>query len=775
MKRAAAVFSFLCMFLFLHAQKVISLADGTIADSKDKKQYIRDVKIEDDGVLVTYVMDYATVTQDPIYPDATMLQMEGFGYNSNIGEPYIPKRIDSFTVPEGKTAEIVVVDRKYIDIPLRLSPARPVLSEVSYEGYSTSNVPPIVAFSGLYPTETVKEFGIRKYRGVSIAQVCVQPVQYNYKDSSTRVYSRITYKVVFKDGYRNSNKKIISKDDNLLRNTTLNNGILETVSKKAVSASNGVDVTKDYLIITTPTYASAANRFAQWKRFMGYRVNLSIRSSWTATDVQTEVESKYDSLDNLYYVLIVGSHSQIPGKQMGDMNYYTDYYYGCMDGANDDLPDVYVGRIPATTLNEANTVFNKIINYEQTPVTDYSFYNKGMNCAQFICSNNGYEQRRFTQTAERIRDYMVGIGKTVNRVYYAESDATPLYWNNNSEYYGTGGGIPSYLQKPQFAWDGDADDIISGINNGAFYVLHRDHGQVDEWVQPWFNVSHLSQLNNGSKLPVIFNICCDAGQYSNVSSRCLADCMLTMSNGGSVGGFAATLTTLSGPNDALAEGIFESIWPSPGLLQTFGKPNYTGQTSAPVYELGRILIEGLSKMLDLYPKIMYANGEETTWYKWARRAFVCFGDPSMEIRTEVPQAFNDISVNRLPNSINVNLGNESGRITFYNTQTGSVSAFDGISATYNGESSHVVVCVYGHNKIPLLNTSSTPYYIQNEMVTGNKTIGAGVIKIGSNVTDTKPQGPVTFSNGIINLYGNSVEIQGETTVTLGTELNITNE
>ena len=64
---------------------------------------------------------------------------------------------------------------------------------------------------------------------------------------------------------------------------------------------------------------------------------------------------------------------------------------------------------------------------------------------------------------------------------------------------------------------------------------------------------------------------------------------------------------------------------------------------------------------------------------------------------------------------------------------------------------------------------------QNETVTGNITISADVIKAGSNVTNIKPTGPVTFNSGEINLNGGIVEIEGETTVTLGTTLNINNQ
>ena len=46
---------------------------------------------------------------------------------------------------------------------------------------------------------------------------------------------------------------------------------------------------------------------------------------------------------------------------------------------------------------------------------------------------------------------------------------------------------------------------------------------------------------------------------------------------------------------------------------------------------------------------------------------------------------------------------------------------------------------------------------------------------GSNVTNAMPTGPVKFYGGEIELNGNTVEIYGETTITLGTTLTINNQ
>lgn len=274
----------------------------------------------------------------------------------------------------------------------------------------------------------------------------------------------------------------------------------------------------------------------------------------------------------------------------------------------------------------------------------------------------------------------------------------------------------------------------------------------------------MSSLSNGGKLPVVFSINCESGTFAGSSSRCFADSILVVNNGGAVAVFAATDDTNSVSNDVLAEAMFESIWPYPGLMQTCGI-NIQPFTT-PVYELGALLKQGITTMLLVMsdPGSLSGNLQES---------YHCFGDPSMEIRTAVPQSFNNVSIIRTTNHISVDLGSESARISFYNTSTGECLCYEGTSAEYNGTSAATIVCIYAHNRIPYVD--NPVYYIQNATVSGNITINSDVIKVGSNVTTTMPQGPVLFTGGgSINLIGNTVELQGETTVNTGTTLNINN-
>ena len=146
-RRIIQIMLFMLLALYSHAQTYISLLDGSHVSKINKNESIRDVKILDDGVSVTYNFAFVSAIEDPLYSGKTTLKINGFGMNSNAGEPFIPKRVDSFAVPDNATAEVVIETSNYIDLPIQLSPARPILSESKNENYSKRNVPNIKPFS----------------------------------------------------------------------------------------------------------------------------------------------------------------------------------------------------------------------------------------------------------------------------------------------------------------------------------------------------------------------------------------------------------------------------------------------------------------------------------------------------------------------------------------------------------------------------------------------------------------------------------------------------
>ena len=148
-----------------------------------------------------------------------------------------------------------------------------------------------------------------------------------------------------------------------------------------------------------------------------------------------------------------------------------------------------------------------------------------------------------------------------------------------------------------------------------------------------------------------------------------------------------------------------------------------------------------------------------------------FGDPSMEIYTDVPTAFENVSITKENGYLIVSVG-EDATITFYNISTGTIESFYGSNITYP-DNDNLRVCISSHNKIPYIKEAGC-IFIQNETISDTRTYHADQIKIGSSVTTQKPSGPVRFTNGKSKITAEEMELTEETTIEPGAELEINN-
>lgn len=683
----------------------------------------RTLQRTDDGITVAYTFAGNAPSACNDGDGGCVWRIDGFGLRDAPGGYATPFRVDAFAVPEGCTAVVETVDSAFVDYDCRLAPARRIPEKGTAAEGVVKEGGQNASQGGFYPRKVaVAAWRGSVYRGREICNVVVNPVQYDAAANKARAYSKITYKVRFvpKAGARAmagapATKPVILPADNMLGNITMNGASAKAgdMAVKATGVAAGDD-TRDYLIISVDKYAEAVDRFAEWKELLGFRVHKVLKGSWNSDAVKAEVEKAYAENPALYYLLIVGDHDDVPGQYMehhaddGDFSvHYTDLYYGCMDGECDETPDIYRGRLSVSSPEEAATVVDKIIGYEKTPPTDAGFYERGVNCADYLDNDNGvaddYEDRRYVQTAEEIRAYMLGQGKDVERVYSTNYEITPKYWNRN--YFSFGEPIPEDMLKPAFAWDGNEGDIRAAINGGVFYVLHRDHGLVDCWENPYFSVKHVDMLQNGDLLPVVFCVNCDNGAFQ---ADCLAERFLRKQGGGAVAVIAASDISYSGYNDALACGLFDAIWPEPGLRPKFpGVNSLGGETPAPTYELGQILDQAQVRVSETFgspdPSVSSNEKNDSFCRIVTKEIYHCFGDPSMQICTEMPAPFSGVSVTRGNGCVTVGNGGETARITFVNRRTGEVVSHIAPSAVYTtADFEDVDVCVSGHNRIPYI-------------------------------------------------------------------------
>lgn len=602
---------------------------------------------------VSYNFFAAAITEQNVDGELyNFLHIDGFAKMGQVGAPALPAHNEIIAMPKNAVGVITILESNYFDYPgfmihPALKPAND--TEGGVEPVFEKDIS-IYNSDNFFPEKIVEITNVGLGRGTPLAKVQVRPVQFNPVTGVVRVYTKISYRIDYKGGLESFG--YIAQENslhytNLLKRNVLNSeSIPDGISNSQSGSASGTrSAEKNYIIITHSEYLTEANELADWKRQLGYSVEVVSQSIWTATQVKTEIQTRYARwTPKPDYFLIIGNHTgsfAVPGEVHQDPNdgddFATDLYYACMDGSGDWHPDMAHGRISVSSAIEAGVIVDKIIDYEKTPPSATTFYSNMLSCAQYQDDdNNGYADRRFCHTSEDIRDYLQDEHSyTSERVYYSSTSANVTTLRYNSSYYSDGQLLPSELRSASFDWGGGSSDITSAINSGKFLVFHRDHGYVggSGWAHPYYTTTSMNSLSNGDELPVVFSMNCHTGEFQ--LSNCFAEKFLRMENKGAVGVVAAAYYSYSGYNDALSEGMIDAIWADPGLYPDFGTGgtgnNYTIGTGNDIYTMGDVVNQGLYAMERNW------NGSSTS-FNYQYELFHWFGDPAMRIWTDNPNS-----------------------------------------------------------------------------------------------------------------------------------------
>ncbi|MGM0565769.1 MAG: C25 family cysteine peptidase [Bacteroidota bacterium] len=568
---------------------------------------------------------------DTKYGEMTLIRISDFTHTKSAGKPALPMHTDLVALKQDKNYELEVIIKDSIVFEnVMLAPAKKPARDT--EGAPEPEFEMDTLFYNQdtqYPDKPINISDIQTYRKLPMAIIDIVPFRYNPAEKILVYYPEITYKIK-----HNSRSNFISgnylsgKDAKLAQNIVLNN----TAFSDEKPRNDSIDA-PGYIIIADNMFSEAAQRMATWKRQMGLNVTLLESAGWSYESIRDTLSGFYESENPPSYFLIIGDHDQVPGRirtaPSGEA-FATDLYYACFDGPADYFPDMAHGRLSVSTAAEALLVVDKIINYEASPPTESHFYNQGTNCAQFQDDElNGYATRRFTHTSEDIRDYMMTEqGYDVERIYYTDQNINPTNYNNG--WYSNGEPIKEELLKSNgFDWNGGQWDIVNAINDGRFYLFHRDHGYAggSGWAHPYFVQSSIGYLENGHLLPVVFSINCHTGEFKLPES--FAETLQRHPDGGAVGVFAASYYSYSGYNDGLSAGFIDAMFPEPGLVPEFGEGGIPNPNIAPhdqMLEMGHVLNQGLLRMGETWGISRYTN-----------ELFHYFGDPAMRLHIQQPE------------------------------------------------------------------------------------------------------------------------------------------
>jgi hypothetical protein len=579
--------------------------------------------INDHELLITFHLPELSETH--IKTDiGSFLQFEipNAGFIGNIGAPQLPAVTKIVAVSTQQYS--VEVINAHLKETRSIEKIYPVQNPQSDDETSGEN--PFVYDASAYqqdtliPGDVVDIVTCGNIRDIPFIKLQFLPLQYNPSQGIAMIYDTIDIKLTFSPSESVVVEPNFTQKEFYPYYKTVFTNWHEFIENTKFQQQSGTKETGcDYLIITHQNYYTQSQQLAEWKQQTGYVTKII-----NVSEIGSTYQQIRQFLINAYstwtprpsYVVLIGDAEYIPTTYVNGVP--TDLWYAAVDGS-DYYPDLFIGRIPADSADQAAVMIQKIITYEQNPPTLPSFYNNLVVAAYFQDDDtNGYEDRRFVLTSEEIRDYLLSQGYNGERIYCTDSYVNPTHYNNG--YYANGEPLPSELLRPGFAWDGDAADISTAINNGIFILNHRDHGMESGWGDPYFTTANFNSFSNGELLPVVFSINCLTGKFD--TTECFCEEFLRKQDGGAVAAFGATEVSYSGYNDYLCRGFYDAIWPE---FDTEIGNNIS------LYHLGEILNYGKAFMADTW-------GDPWGYEEYEFELFHIFGDPSLDIYTALPQS-----------------------------------------------------------------------------------------------------------------------------------------
>lgn len=544
----------------------------------------------------------------------TMLTANAYGHSMNFGEPMLPVLKRLIEIPVNATFEVQILSMAYTEISLAdygifdfIIPAQPPLSKSIDNPEDVEFVfnQAFYAVNSYTQSNPVQVFTLGTLRGVNMARVEIAPVLYNPVENKIRVFSEIEVQINFKGGDVGATiQEKAAKHSHYykpLHNQLINFKPLE--GKEQIT-----EVPATYIIVSDPMFESALQPFIEWKIEKGFRVVEAYTNNPAVGNTNASIKNY---LLNFYntpplgynpqsFVLIVGDVAQIPAYSgSATVSYHhSDLYYFTYDGAGDIYPDCYYGRFSANNLAELQPQIDKTLQYEKYLFPDPTFLDEVVMVA--------------------------GADGTYGQLH---GNGQINYGTNY--YFNAAHGLTShtYLQ-PEPGGGNYSQSIRQDINNGVTYGNYTAHCSSFGWADPSFSISHISQLTNANKYPLLVGNCCSSVEFQGT---CFGEEIVRAANKGALG-------YIGGSNSTYWN---EDFWWGVGFKTVSVNPVYSA-TSLGAYDRlfhdhGEPLAEWYVTQGQVSPAGNLAvtqSGSNLNTYYW--EIYHLMGDPSLMIYFSQP-------------------------------------------------------------------------------------------------------------------------------------------
>ncbi|MDD5506811.1 MAG: C25 family cysteine peptidase [Bacteroidales bacterium] len=504
------------------------------------------------------------------------------------GSPDLPKLTASVIIPDLARMAVKVTHAEYTDYPdLFLAPSKGNLTR----DIDPSSVPYVFGKAynrdEYFPGKLAQlqtPYILRDYRGQTVA---VYPFQYNPVTHTLRVYHSMTVEIKSVDDaginpfYRTKENDRVDAEFNRIYQRHFMN--LRQVRYTPLEEQGNM------LVICYGDFMDEMEPFIEWKRMTGIPIEMvDVATIGNSSQIKTYVDNYYTTY-GLTFLLLVGDAEQVPTRAYGGVS-ASDNSYGFITG-DDSYAEVFVGRFSAETPEQVTTQVERVIQYEKNPLTstDWFTHQVGIASSQGPGDDNELDYEHMRNIQSDVLNYTY--------TYVAE-----LFDGSQGNLDSPGNPTPAM--------------VAAEINLGTSMIAYTGHGSSSSWSTSGFSSSHVNQLTNTEMLPFIWSVACSNGTFTG--STCFAEAWLraTDTDGNPTGAIATLMSTVSQSWDPPMDGQDEMV----DILVE----SYTDNIKR---TYGGISVNGCMKMNDTY-------GDDGSY---ETNAWMCFGDPSLVVRTAFPQ------------------------------------------------------------------------------------------------------------------------------------------
>ncbi len=410
------------------------------------------------------------------------------------------------------------------------------------------------------PLYSIDELG--EMRGQHIGRLNISPIEYNPVKKQLKVYDEIELQIQFHtaNGINTTDEKarVYSPAFQQLNSAFINAKTYQFLP------TLGAQYPMKYVIVADSMFRNSLIPFIKWKEKQGYKIIEAYTSDPAVGNTNASIKSYLQTLYNAgtaldpapSYVLFVGDVTQIP-KYPGQLgNWAADLYY--CEFTNDYFPEMMYGRFSANDTSQLNPQIEKTIEYEKYLMPDPSFLDTSILISGKDASH-----------APTYGDGQINYG-TSNYFNATNNIVCKNYLYVNQ----------SYTKDLQIRQDADS---------GAAFINYTAHGFASGWYDPSFTSTHVANMKNAGKYPVMIGNACLTNKFD--IPVCFGEALLRARNKGAIAYIGATDNTLWDEDYYWAVGV--------GAISS--NPTYATTTSG------------------LYDLIFHTHGEAHS--KWALTAY----------------------------------------------------------------------------------------------------------------------------------------------------------